>query len=236
MAFGWIGATIALASVVRNPNSSCSPSIGALLGPRTPRQGVHRPAKANSGRSSLSANQMGVLRGLVSAYSQNDVAGTTQRLAWPEPSAPVRASDVADVRDRRAAELRRSGHAPARHDKLALAVRPVRTIGASWSGKIPETAAGCRCDRAARETNRGSRLGLWSDCRGCTWGGRLRRLAPRPQNSFLSCSHRRGAIRCPMPDERPPARRPTRVHRPGADERRPFGESAVGRTDGVDRR
>ena len=52
-----------------------------LFGPRTPRQRVHRPAKANSGRSSLSANHMGVLRGLASAYSQNDVAGTTQRLA-----------------------------------------------------------------------------------------------------------------------------------------------------------
>jgi hypothetical protein len=80
MAFGWIGATIALASVVRNPKSSCSPSIGALLGPRTPLQGVQRPAKAKSGRSSLSANQIGVLRGLVSAYSQKEVAGTTQRL------------------------------------------------------------------------------------------------------------------------------------------------------------
>ena len=40
-------------------------------------------AKANSGRSSLSANQIGVLRGFVSAYSQNDVAGTTQRLPLP---------------------------------------------------------------------------------------------------------------------------------------------------------
>jgi len=34
MALGWIGATIALASVVRKPNSSCTPSTGALLGPR----------------------------------------------------------------------------------------------------------------------------------------------------------------------------------------------------------
>src|SRR5271170_5324551 len=83
IAFGWMGATTALASVVRKPNSSCSPSTGALLGPRTPRQGVHRPAKANSGRSSLSANHIGVLRGLVSAYSQNDVAGTTQRRFLP---------------------------------------------------------------------------------------------------------------------------------------------------------
>src|ERR1700722_5321936 len=86
MALEWMGATMALASVVKNPNSSCSPSTGALLEPRTPRQGVHRPAKANSGRSSLSANHVGVFRGVVGAYSQNDVAGTRQRfLAESQP-------------------------------------------------------------------------------------------------------------------------------------------------------
>ena len=86
MALGWMGATTALASVVRNPNSSCSPSTRALFGPRTPRQGVHNPAKANSGRSALRANQVGVLRGVVGAYSQNDVAGTRQRfLAESQP-------------------------------------------------------------------------------------------------------------------------------------------------------
>src|SRR5271166_844817 len=83
MALGWIGATIAFGSVVRKPNSSCSPSTGALFGPLTPRQGVHRPAKAKSGLSSARANQVGVLRGFVSAYSQNDVAGTMQRLPLP---------------------------------------------------------------------------------------------------------------------------------------------------------
>jgi hypothetical protein len=36
-----------------------------------------------SGLSSASANQMGVLRGLVSAYSQNDVAETMQRYLLP---------------------------------------------------------------------------------------------------------------------------------------------------------
>jgi hypothetical protein len=44
MALGWIGATTAFASVVRKPNNSCCPSTGALFGPRTPRQGVQRPA------------------------------------------------------------------------------------------------------------------------------------------------------------------------------------------------
>src|ERR1700722_16505370 len=86
MALGWMGAMMALASVVKNPNSSCSPSTGALFGPRTPRHLVQRPAKANSGRSSLSANHVGVLRGFVSAYSQKLVAGTRQRL--PAESQP----------------------------------------------------------------------------------------------------------------------------------------------------
>jgi hypothetical protein len=45
-----------------------------------------------------------------------------QRFRLPEPSAPVRTPNVADVCDRRAAELRRAGHSPARHDKLALAL------------------------------------------------------------------------------------------------------------------
>ena len=51
IAFGWMGATTAFASVVRKPNNLCWPSTGALFGPLTPRQGVHRPAKANKRRS-----------------------------------------------------------------------------------------------------------------------------------------------------------------------------------------
>src|SRR5271166_3727453 len=35
----------------------------------------------------------------------------------------MRALDVTNVRDRRAAKLRRPGHSPARHDEFALAVR-----------------------------------------------------------------------------------------------------------------
>ncbi len=113
---------MAFASVVRKPNSSCLPSTGALFGPLTPCQDAHRPAKANRGLSSERANHMGVLRGFVSAYSQNDVAGTRQRFRLAEPSLPVRAGEVADVRYRRAAVPRRPGHAPARHGELALAV------------------------------------------------------------------------------------------------------------------
>src|SRR5208337_2442761 len=115
-------ATIALGSVVRKPNSSCSPSTGALLGPLAPRQGVQRPAKAKSGLSSPKANQTGVLRGLVSAYSQKDVAGTTHRLALPSHRRQCGVFHVPIVRHRLSAELRRPGHAPTRHDELALAV------------------------------------------------------------------------------------------------------------------
>src|ERR1700733_7490707 len=39
-----------------------------------------------------------------------------------EPAAPMRAADIANVGDRRAAKLRRTRHAPARHNKLTLAV------------------------------------------------------------------------------------------------------------------
>src|ERR1700733_3359323 len=78
-----MGVTTAFGSVVRNPNSSCSPSTGALFGPLTPCHGVHKPAKANRGRSSFNANHFGVLRGFVSAYSQKEVAGTMQRLFLP---------------------------------------------------------------------------------------------------------------------------------------------------------
>ena len=53
------------------------------LGAAHAAQGVHRPANANRGRSESSANHFGVLRGFVSAYSQNDVARTMQRLDCP---------------------------------------------------------------------------------------------------------------------------------------------------------
>ena len=115
-----MGATTALASVVRKPNSSCLPSMGALLGPRTPRREARRLAKAKRGLSSARANQVGVLRGLVSAYSQNDVAGTMQRFRLPSHPRQCGLFDVANVGYGRATVLRRSRHAPAGHDKLSL--------------------------------------------------------------------------------------------------------------------
>jgi hypothetical protein len=106
--------------------------MGALFGPLAPCQDVNKPAKANSGLSSPRANQAGVLRGFVSAYSQNDVAGTRQRFRLPShPSGG--AGEVADVGDWRTAYLRRAGHAATRRDKLALAVAPCAHDWRKWS-------------------------------------------------------------------------------------------------------
>jgi len=125
IALGWTGATMALASVVKNPNSSCSTSTGALFGPRTPRQRVHNPANANSGRSSLSAEpcrRLARRRRRIFAERRCRDDGAVLR---SQPAAPVRTRDVADVGDRLAAKLRRSGHSPTRQDKLAFAIYSV---------------------------------------------------------------------------------------------------------------
>src|SRR4051794_24700374 len=77
IALGWTGATTPLASVVRKLNRRCSISPSAFF--RTPVQGRQMPANANKGRLTSRANHTGVFFGLVSAYSENEVAGTTQR-------------------------------------------------------------------------------------------------------------------------------------------------------------
>ena len=112
----------------------------------------------------------------------------------------MRASDVANVRDRRAAELRRSGHSPTRHDKLALAVRRRAERSApSDQGRCPETAAGCPFDHAARGTIADRGLAFGQAVQVAHGADAYRAWAPRPQDSFLSCSQRRGALQSPMP-------------------------------------
>jgi hypothetical protein len=57
-------------------------AIGGLdYMPRLPCHVLQMPAKNASGRSPPNANQVGVLRGLVSAYSQNVLNGMTQRFS-----------------------------------------------------------------------------------------------------------------------------------------------------------
>src|SRR5215212_10121079 len=55
--------------------------MGLALVPRTPFHSVQIPANATKGLVSSRANHFGVFFGLVSAYSQNDVNGTRQRLS-----------------------------------------------------------------------------------------------------------------------------------------------------------
>src|ERR1700722_12574980 len=54
-----------------------------------------------------------------------------------EPAAPVRAADIANVGDRRAAKLRRTRHAPTRHNKLAPAVGSVTNDRSHLVGEDP---------------------------------------------------------------------------------------------------
>src|ERR1700744_6491409 len=56
IALGWIGATTAFGTVVRNPQTSCGPGIGLDFVPRSPLNVVQMPAKANRGRLSSRAN------------------------------------------------------------------------------------------------------------------------------------------------------------------------------------
>ena len=113
----------------RSQSSSGSRRAGArrrpdlALVPRTPRQGVQIPAKANRGRV-LVEREPG--RRLASASCRHirrtTFTGTRQRLAGSKPAPPMRARGVADVGDRRATELRRSRHAPAHRLEPALAL------------------------------------------------------------------------------------------------------------------
>jgi len=81
------------------------------------------PAKANSGRSSLSANQTTSFF-LVSGFGLRRVLGKAvgrhQAAAFgPQLAAPMRRGRVADVGDGRSRRARRRRHAPAHHRELA---------------------------------------------------------------------------------------------------------------------
>jgi hypothetical protein len=146
----------------KNPNSSCSPSAGALFGPRTPRHLVQSPAKANKGRSSLRANHVGVLRGFVSAYSQKLVAVTRQRFL--APSQPRQCG--LDTLRMFVTGLPPYCGGPGMPQRAMTSSRSpsalLRTIGASWSGKIPGTSGGCRSyvGGAEQPADRGLAFGL----------------------------------------------------------------------------
>ena len=84
-----------------------------------------------------------------------------------EPSSPVRAGEVADVGDRRAAVLRWAGMPQRAMTSSRSPSVPVRTIGAIWSGKIREQQqVAVRSFRARNQ----SRIAAWPLVRrrGCT--------------------------------------------------------------------
>src|SRR3954454_7018567 len=108
--------------------------MGFALVPRTPIHSVQIPANATSGRVSSRANHFGVFFGLVSAYSQNDVNGTKQRLSGP--SHRRQCGDLV---------LRIFVVMPGNCGGLGMPHRIIvssrspsltRTTGATWSGKI----------------------------------------------------------------------------------------------------
>jgi hypothetical protein len=54
-----------------------------------------------------------------------------------EPPAPIRAADITNIGDRRAAKLRRPRHAPSRHNKLPLAVGSIANDRSHLVGEDP---------------------------------------------------------------------------------------------------
>jgi hypothetical protein len=83
---------------------------------------VQMPAKANSGRSSLSANHTTSFF-LVSGFVFGEAVGRDKAVVLRlEPAAPVRRRRVADVGDRRPACARWRRHAPSHHAQLAPGV------------------------------------------------------------------------------------------------------------------
>ncbi len=78
MAFGWMGATTPFGSDVRKAKSSCSPSRGVFIEPRTPCEPVQMPAKNARGALSSKAKHRNVFFGFVSSDSENFVHGTRQ--------------------------------------------------------------------------------------------------------------------------------------------------------------
>jgi hypothetical protein len=85
IAFGWIGLTIAFGAVVRKPETRWGPGIGLDFVQRSPLNSLQMPAKAISGRSSLSANQTTSLLPVYGfgsgAYSAKLFTGTRQRFS-----------------------------------------------------------------------------------------------------------------------------------------------------------
>jgi hypothetical protein len=110
IAFGWIGATTALASLVQQ----CSPLIGALFGPRTPRQWVHRPRRRKAAHPRSTQTMSAFCAASYRRIRKTRFPGPCSGFA-ANPSSPMRTAHVADVRNRLAAILRSTRDPPAHH-------------------------------------------------------------------------------------------------------------------------
>jgi hypothetical protein len=113
------------------PNLGCFGSAKSRVGTTTP----PRPEAREGEKGSVLA-QREPCRGLAGSGWRV----FAERCRWHEapvlrrkPAAPVRARDVADVGDRLTAKLRRSRHAPARHDLLT----PRCCAGSARTGPTP---------------------------------------------------------------------------------------------------
>jgi hypothetical protein len=144
IALGWIGPTTPFGSDVKNEYSRCSPSTGSAFVPRAPVHGRQMPANAARGRSSFSANQTGIFRGLVSRYSEKEVRGIRARYCG---LSQARQNGDETFRTFVTGWLPTFGGG-GKPQRIWISSRSpswVRTTGAIWSGKID--ARGGRCLR-----------------------------------------------------------------------------------------
>ena len=82
------------------------------------------------------ANPFGVLRGFVSAYSQNEIAGTTQRLCWPSQPRQCGLLTLRILVTGAAPNWGGPGIPQRAMTSSPWPSAPLRTIGAIWSGKM----------------------------------------------------------------------------------------------------
>jgi len=169
IAFGWTGATIALASVVRKANNSWTTLDGRTLGashtpPRRPEagEGEQRPILAQREPDRRLA-RLGV-QVLAERRGGDDAS-----VPVSEPSAPI--ADCLGCGCWSPA-LRHTAAAPAFPIAPSRARAPYRypcgRSGPSDRERSPAGGTGCRRGRGSHETGRGSPIGPWSRCRGCT--------------------------------------------------------------------
>src|SRR5829696_6401868 len=116
------------------------------------------PAKAAKGRSWLSANQTGVLRGLVSLYSLKLVNGIRARYCGFS-QARQKGDDTLRTLVTGWVPIFGGGGKPQRIRISSRSPSTVRTTGAIWSGKI--AGRGGTLPALSRATSKARRIASW---------------------------------------------------------------------------